>query len=388
MSIGMATGLLLTLRHIGGIEGTTPLMLGLLLLATVAITTAGIKNNDRIKVNFWLAGFLVACALSLLISEPVPLGYCWLRLAGFAVALAALSPLMDSQLFRIFRQGVWRGWWTGASLLTALSFLVLTFSIITSRVQDYQHFGFRGIMSLGMALSPIAALTAIYALWRYFSRAQSLIHCLAWLLFYAAATVTAIAAGSRIAVVGLIAASVVIIALALRKSKARVLLVSAIIISIGALSLFSPQINDTISMKMSYAAEARTPFSSRLDKWEGRLAEFESSPLTGIGFSAQTISSSRHDIPELYLAGQSPEPGSSWLSLLAQTGLLGTALFVISQIVSYRSVRRSSGLQGAVLGFLLLNGLCEGWLLYSSALLFPLFWMLPKAPESINADSL
>lgn len=375
---GVVLGLLMTLRHIEGINGTTPIIIGLYLLAAISVGTISVKAKEKVAFNYPLLLFFGACALSLIIGRPEPLKYCWLRLAGFIIALAAISPAISSPSFSILREGIWRGWWIGAIMLTGISFFVLVVAAITSRTADFQNFGFKGIMFFGMSLSPVAALTAIYALYQSLSISLGRKQRIVWLALYCAATITAIAGGSRIAIVGLIVGSAIILAFGWRKRQRKLALgLLGVIVAIGAVSIASPAINSSIRYKTSLAIDAANPFSSRLDKWGGRVAEFQSAPLTGIGFCAQTVFNSPYDDEAYILNGNSPEPGSSWLSLLAQTGLLGTGVFLVFLIpVSVCLLRNPNPLMLAVFTFLLLNGCCEGWLLYSSAILFPLFWLL------------
>lgn len=384
--VGVALGLLLTLRHIEGINGTTPIIIGLYLLAAISVGTISVKAKEKVSFNYPLLLFFGACALSLIIGRPEPLKYCWLRLAGFIIALAAISPAVSSPSFSILRKGIWRGWWIGAIILTILSFFALLFAITTSRTDDFQNFGFRGIMVLGMSLSPIAALTAIYALYQSLCIFLGRNRRIVWLALYCAATITAIAGGSRIAVVGLIAVSAIILAFGWRKGQRKLTLgLFVVIVAIGTVSIASPAINSSIRYKTSLAIDAGNPFSSRLDKWGGRLTEFQSAPLTGIGFCAQTVFNSPYDDETYILSGGSPEPGSSWLSLLAQTGLLGTGVFLMFLIpASINLLRNPNPLMLAVFAFLLMNGCCEGWLLYAGNILFPVFWLLPGLPIFYN----
>lgn len=374
---GVALGLLLTLRHIDGINGTTPIIIGLYLLAAISVGTISVKAKEKVAVNYPLLLFFGACAFSLLIGRPEPLKYCWLRLAGFTIALAAISPAVSSPLFSILRDGVWKGWWIGAIILTIISFIVLIVATIMSRTADFQNFGFRGIMVLGMSLSPIAALTAVFSIHKSLNISIGRKQRIAWLALYCAATITAIAGGSRIAIVGLIVGSAIILAFGWMKGQRSLALGwLGLIVIIGTVSVATPSINSSIRHKTAWAIEAGSPFSSRHDKWGGRLAEFQSAPLAGIGFSAQTVFNSPYDNEEKILSGNSPEPGSSWLSLLAQTGILGTGLFLVFLIhVIIKLSRNPNPLLLAVFAFLLLNGCCEGWLLYSSAVLFPIFWL-------------
>lgn len=376
-SAGIALGLLLTLRHIDGINGTTPIIIGLCLLAICSVVAVSIKYRYKFGFNYALLLFIAACAFSLVIERPEPLKYCWLRLAGFSIALAAFSPLISSRLFSSLRRGIWKGWWIGAVILTAASFMTLLTAVATSSTAEFHYFGFRGIMTMGMTLSPVAALTAIFALYRLQGEIPIRMKRIAWLALFCAGAITAVAAGSRIAVIGLIAGSAVILVFGWRDGRRKTVIgLLCALMAVGAVCLSVPSISNSIKHKTALAVEDGSPISSRQEKWKGRVTEFRIAPLTGVGFCAQTVFNSPYDNETEILDGKSPEPGSSWLSLPAQTGILGTGAFLAFLIpVIAKLLRKPRPLLSAVFVFLLLNGISEGWLLYSSALLFPLFWL-------------
>ena len=64
-------------------------------------------------------------------------------------------------------------------------------------------------------------------------------------------------------------------------------------------------------------------FSSRDDLWSARVAEFESSPIWGIGFSSVDLEKTS------VRANGGIEPGSSWFFMLSSVGLFGTLFFSI-----------------------------------------------------------
>ncbi|MCM1070748.1 MAG: O-antigen ligase family protein [Bacteroides sp.] len=348
-------------------------------LATMVAVTASFLRGERFRINYWLLAFLGACALSLIVMRPVPLGTCWMRFAGFVVGLAALSPLAVTPLLNEFRRGAWNGLFAACVLITLTSFAMLCYAVATSSTAEYHHFGFRGIMKLGMALSPVAALSAILSLHKMLTSGCSCgARAVAWAIVCVISVITAVAAGSRIAVAGLVCAAAILMVVAWRKgSRQKVVLALSMMAAVGLVSVCVPAVRESVSMKNALSVEAGSPFSSRIDRWTGRLAEFESAPLTGIGFSAQTVFNSEFDDPESVLAGSSTEPGSSWLSLLAHTGLIGTIAFIAFWgAVLKHSAKHPRPFLLAVLSFLVINGICEGWLLFSGALMFPFFWIL------------
>ena len=65
-------------------------------------------------------------------------------------------------------------------------------------------------------------------------------------------------------------------------------------------------------------------YGSRSGKWEARMAEFASSPVFGVGFSAQDPNG--NDAYDKVTG--TIEPGSSWLCILSMTGVIGLILIL------------------------------------------------------------
>ena len=80
-------------------------------------------------------------------------------------------------------------------------------------------------------------------------------------------------------------------------------------------------------------------------------------------------------------AGGPREPGSSWLTLLSQTGLIGFGAFALwlgSWLL--RQIRQRHGYTIAMAIMLLITGISEGWLTYTGGLVFLCFWLNAAAP--------
>ena len=107
--------------------------------------------------------------------------------------------------------------------------------------------------------------------------------------------------------------------------------------------------------------------------WAERLAEFDSSPLFGIGFGITGIGDNATE-------GRA-ETGSGWLTALAQTGIIGFSLvcllFYRSKLPKY-DLRTDSvaALLEAVMLFLALHSLFEAYMFQAGWYMCFVFWLL------------
>ena len=99
--------------------------------------------------------------------------------------------------------------------------------------------------------------------------------------------------------------------------------------------------------------------NSRTALWTARMAEFNSSPVFGVGFAV-------HGIDDEQTLGRD-ESGSSWLAVLAQSGLLGVICVVaiwLKSLLSYRRIKYDSFniLCYALLIWFTLHSMFEGYM--------------------------
>ncbi|MGM0945461.1 MAG: O-antigen ligase family protein [Bacteroidota bacterium] len=137
-----------------------------------------------------------------------------------------------------------------------------------------------------------------------------------------------------------------------------------------------------IQQKFEYAEDKGDALATRRANWESRILEFNSSPIFGIGFSNST-SQLNEDTGTI-------EPGSSWLAVLSQTGLLGAlivfGIFINSFLILLRDKENIlvSATLGGILMLFLVHMFAEGYLLASGNYLFFYVWLLVAVIQIFN----
>ena len=130
-----------------------------------------------------------------------------------------------------------------------------------------------------------------------------------------------------------------------------------------------------MQQKSERLVEADGMFNSRKGKYECRIKEIRENPICGVGFCA--IDPQTGDKYN-QVTGQI-EPGTSWLAIPAQTGLLGLLFFmglVIKSWKNYSHMRsKERALSLGVMTMFLVHFFAEGYLLSSGGTLCFLAWI-------------
>lgn len=116
--------------------------------------------------------------------------------------------------------------------------------------------------------------------------------------------------------------------------------------------------------------------NSRQDKFDYRIAEFKKSPLLGVGFCAVDIEGGD---------GYSPydgriEPGTSHLSVLSMTGILGMMAYIIILYKAYTNARKADNAHSrfVLLCFIafFVHAWFEGYVFSAGGFLSFLYWLI------------
>lgn len=396
---GVGVGLLKGLQPIAwlGIGSALILTCSVLTLYFVMLACPKIRNG-RLLLSFVMVAFL-----SLVLNPPEAGFRAWERLGFFLLMLGLLSPLVDNSLLRRLRPMMWRGMMWGFRVVVFLSFIgFLCLCAGVKFLNNGYWMSFSGVTAGGMLLAPVTAVVLIDLLWRMFG--ESVRRWTFWGMLTAsvAAGAMMLQAGSRIATLGVLGA--VVVMLWFRRRRIRnlrrhpVAAALLVIIALGTAILIVPRVSDTIAHKFRIGSNHSSLTYSRDIKWEGRLEEFRSAPVFGIGFATQRVFSRQFDNETRSRSTGVVEPGSSWLSVLAQTGIAGFLLlsvFNLKLIITLLRRQRpedGSGFYLAMLAFLLINGIAEGWILYAGSAMFFPYWALSgliaqdSSPKTINHD--
>lgn len=348
---------------------------------------AGLTGLGPFRVDWLLGVFLGVCALSVAVCRPNPAFMAVPKLGLFVLMVAAIGPLVFAEGLCAMRRRLWRLLLWGLRVIVVLSFIVYVVTVIVdvnSSLYDYIPYADRdGITNERIMLSAVSALVAVDALWKATLAGATPRRERLWLVALAAAgVVTMIQAASRMAVIGCVAATLYVAVAHRRYILAqRRALVAGVAGATLILLLTGVFFSESIMMKVGWDMEAGSLFRSRNALWADRLGEFLDHPVLGLGFHAFD----RCTLPTVdprWTPDWGPlEPGSSWLTLLSQTGLVGFATFA-AWLVAWlrRQMRAGHGYTIAIAILLLCNGISEGWLTYTGGIIFLCFWLNASAP--------
>lgn len=382
ISLAIITAILKGLQPVS-VLGITSIHIFSLLAASIYLL---LLKSSLIKINNILLSFLFLCFLSLLFSPPEPSFNAWERLGYYILVLALCSPLINSNLTDRIRPLLWKAliWCFRLIVITSFGELCYTW-IIADSYNDFALYHFSGITSKGMALAPICGIVSIDFIWQLCKSKSYNCHFWGYLFLTVSSFILMVQTGSRISLIGVVVSGIIIFYL----QRRRLLLhwkrnLSIIIGLIVLLIAITPIISITIVSKLIIADSHNSITYSRDDKWADRVDEFISSPLFGIGYTTQK-SFSADNQEEIISTGRT-EPGSSWLSLLSQTGILSFLLVIYFNAQIYRRIIRNNAKNStkysdqylllSILTFLNIHGLAEGWILYPGSTICFAYWLI------------
>lgn len=346
------------------------LTIGIIAVAAIAL----LVYDRKIRINIALALFCLAGGVSLAANSDKDIPQGIERLMYFVLMLVLLSPLVESNTLRRWRWTLWSVWMWCLRAGASISATLFPIWLINGKSD-----AFEGCFEFRMLNGIICAIVFIDTVWRAIKPGTG--RNLRIVLAVAAAYLALMLVGSssRCSILGCICGCIPLF-IRIRHDKRRlytaVLWVSAVAVCIWVLS---PKLTSGIMVKQNFAVEHQSVTASRDYMWEQRIAEFSNNPVFGNGF---TNSEAYPEIQEKsYFSVK--EPGSSWLSLLANTGIFGTAIFLWFVILlskklidRFKSHSRDVWLYCGLLTTLLINGCFEGWLLYAGSPIFFTFWLL------------
>lgn len=246
-----------------------------------------------------------------------------LRWCGWVFMLIAIGPLFGG-LSR-YRAQLWAAMGWLSLIISGASLLVWIVG-----VQLAGRGNFFGVMSHTMILAPVAGMSLIESLNRYFRTENKL-----WLATSGAAMINLLLCASRSAMVG---ASLAVLWMILnvgglkRQSAMAAISALGLIMMIIDSGFFSQESRDRSTDKEKHVLteilRVKSDSNTRAWLWEARIAEFQGEPVIGIGFT-RTIYGRKSTAGEI-------EPGSSYLAILSMTGLVGAFgwVFFLTQLRS------------------------------------------------------
>lgn len=328
------------------------------------VVTSIMAFGVRIRLPVFL--LILLTGISTMFSEALELSV--VRWTLWCLLLLSYGPLFVSPSFMWFRRMQWQIAMTGCVLVSISSFFWLIVG-----APNYGRGLFTGTLRHSMLLGPVGGITAVWVLAKILNDRN------AWLIpFFLCAVTCCVASGSRLALASMVAGILVCALISITASPA--LIIFVILAGASSLIIFEEEMNiltQTDQADMIYSHYYRKALTNtREELWESRLQEFGESPVTGIGFAGVTQSQEISTYIPV-------EPGSSYLSILSMTGLLGllgfgVALFsYVSRLVRVYSTLGVS-LKASIFGvsiFWAVHMAGEGYLCGSGSILSLLFWL-------------
>jgi len=321
--------------------------------------------------------FLIYVPVQLIIVQPDSIFKPWERFALFVFLMICVSPLIRSDELSAYRIKIFEISAIFCVFLGVGSFFARFLGINYSmhgRMDFLLNVGvFGGLTRHSMLLGPIAGIGSIYCIWK----GMLLKDKLYWILG-AFCLIAVMFSASRSSLMASIAGLTIVI-YKLSHSGAGFVKICVAITLIGAISFpIWGQALDSVIMKNEANIAAGSALSSRDALWDARISEFKNSPVLGVGFDALDLGMARQ-VEGFDEQSGVVESGSSWLTILSMTGILGTVILIPFLIKTYVGVYRESddyaALLCGVLTLFYVHMIAEGYIFFGGSMLAFLLWL-------------
>ena len=318
--------------------------------------------------------FLFAClAINIFFSEDIVTAA--IKGGAWCLLFAVVGPLFRSHKAQTFRDQLW-----GLHKHSLMGVTLLSFLWYTSGLPAYGK-GISGITMHSMLLGPFAALSLIYSAVKMIRDKSAKYGLIALLSF-----LTCLVSGSRSAALGALAGVVVIPLFYIRHRAIKWLCIMFLMILAFLVQVtFDFTAMDGAPLFKSgdsferYVSELQQKglINTRDEMWEMRWREFYSSPIVGIGIGVDSL-----DTRTAY-GTRVVEPGSSYLSILSMTGIMGALSITILILSIAKKVwqkwdildftdRTEVSAAGIFWAF---HAIAEGWIFAAGSILCLFFWL-------------
>lgn len=326
------------------------------------------------KYDFLYIILLAYIPLEILIMSPNSMFSPWLRYFLFAILIITCTGMCLSGQLVLARGRIFVIICFCCAVIGVGSFFARLMGINFMRVyydiSYLNHAGiFGGLASHSMLLGPAAGVGTMYLANSAFKQRK-------WYLWASAALCFAsvLFSDSRSAFLSTIAGVLVLIMLSAGNiNKFFKYIIALFIASVCTMPLWQNAL-DGLAAKQERNISSGSTFHSRADKWGQRIEEFKSSPIVGYGFASVDPANKDQSIGA---GGKSIETGSSWLSVLSMTGIIGFILIMWIYIKAFLSVYKwtKDTLLLSVLTLLSVNMCTEGYIFFGGSFLAFLFWI-------------
>lgn len=363
--------ILILINLIGGLGNVPSIVIGLF---SVFVACNFIRYG--FNIDYFVLLIIIYLPIEILLASPEERFHSWNRLLLFISVLLSVSPLIQNNNARNFRKLLLEVLLIIITALSICSFFTYFLGInlmVRNNTNEYigiaGHYG--GLFDHSMKLGPMASISTLYLLYLGLKRHSKII-----LIFSALTACAVLFSASRGSFVAMVIAAMFVF---VKSSHNFNNLLKIFTVSLLLITISYPVWNgalDGLKQKQTANVKAGGTFKSRLAKWDQRMTEFYSSPIYGVGFS----SISPHSKEYWNKKTGTIEPGSSWLSVLSMTGLVGAILFFMFFYKTYLNIRISNGHDNNIFYvlcvFFLIHMLTEGYIFAAGNPVCVIFWLL------------
>ncbi|CDA86848.1 O-antigen ligase [Bacteroides faecium] len=364
---------LFTIIAINGITGFSIPLLGSIYIPVCMVCLLYILACGKLKIDGLYVVMYIAFFLSAL-GATEPFFNSNIRYLLFLCVTLLCTSCISSPTAIAFRSLVYRNILILLTFLTIGSFVCYFLGINLVRkdlMHDVTSAGvFGGLYAHSMLLGPMSALVALMFLNTYVVYRKKIL--IALFFIAAAAVVMSASRGATLAMVVPIVYSLFFMKDLGGGRKALIGLL--VVTSIVAIPI-ADRIATGLITKQQRNEKAGSTFDSREDKWDNRIREFEENPVLGIGFCSVDLRNS-----EDYNAAGGVESGSTHLSILSMTGVVGMIPYLCVLLSAYKSVRRDRSVVAQMRMYMFLamitHAMFEGYALYAGGFLCFVYWLM------------
>lgn len=342
---------------------------GLALLGT-KMMKMGVKYNKNSKLFILFIMLIVTSSFINMMLD--------LRLVLFSFILVLTCPVYTSLRWHLYKKRVMQNLFIGFIGVVLINLYAKLIGVnLRATVQgwaDLTDKQFSGFCDQPMWLAAAAAVSTIFCAYLVFEqKKKKLMQQYFYIILLLCSIYVTMISGSRSAFLAAMGAMCVVLYL-LVKNKARLIkyVISAAAVALVLSPIFlNRKTFGAMMAKQEY--QEQTGGTSRDELWNDRMTEFKSSPLIGVGFGAHGVG----DDKEV----STVETGGGWISILAQTGILGLVLavsIIFKACTPIRKIRQDNSMMViyAAYFFFIVHSIVEGYMFQGGWYLCLIFWMV------------
>lgn len=340
---------------------------GLYLIALFIIGAFSLKNNDNLnnKKGLYIS-FLFCCYLSCFVNN------IWdLRLFLFTLVLIAFTPILNSFKIFLFRRELIYTFLLFFPILSIASLYCYFAGINLGGVSaDGTYHDFSAFFSISISLAAAVGISNVVITWIILTSKNKL-YKLIFLVILLSSIFISIVSASRSALAASMLSIIVLVYFSSKKLK-YFFVYSLLILGLTIIIYpFYSKYTDRIEQK--FEAGKGKQYGSRTLIWVSSYNHFKSTPVFGYGFAVNYNG-------DIKTVGRG-ESGSGWLSILFQTGILGSIpiiilMFKTLKVAKFIKCDKKLLLFYSVFIYLCLHSFFEGYILTSMLYMCLLFWLL------------